>query len=61
MVKQMKETILNISGQVTLGLEDEVESMIIVTRFDYTESVKLLAMHLFGELTYNKYLKLILN
>ena len=44
-------------GQATLGLEDEVESMIIVTRFDYTESVKLLTMHLFGELTYNEIYK----
>ena len=30
-------------GQATIGLQDEI----IVTRFDYTESVKLLTMRLF--------------
>ena len=37
-------------GQATIGLQDEI----IVTRFDYTESVKLLTMCLFGDITYDE-------
>lgn len=44
-------------GQATIGIPDEIEAIIIVTRFNYTESVKLLNITLFGELTYDEILK----